>query len=621
MNRSVTSPRLSKPEDSFRLAVLAVGIVFGDIGTSPIYAFKAAFAPEYRLSATPQTIIGLLSLVIWALVVTVSLKYVAFIMRADNRGEGGILALLALVRGTGTRGLVLLGLFGAALLYGDGIITPAISVLSAVEGLGVYAPALAQLSVPLAVAILFVLFAVQRFGTMRVGWVFGPIMVVWFLTIGALGVVGITRDPRVLLALNPIEGLRFLATHGFIGLTVLGAVVLAVTGAEALYADMGYFGKGPIRRAWFFLVFPALVLNYAGQGALVLTDASAVANPFYLLVPSAFRFPMVALATAATVIASQALISGVFALTNQTIQLGFSPRFDIVHTSRESKHVYVPAVNRLLMIACLILVVTFRSSDALGAAYGIAVSGTMAITTVLFYHVTRVNWHWSRWLAGLVCGVFLIVDLAFFAANSLKVAHDGWVPLAVAIAIWTLMTTWAWGRDRLLAFRQSEIEPLDRFLARVNHDGVGRVPGTTVYVTSHNDGVPRSLKRQVEALHVLTSEIVLVSVDNEEIPRVAPDERVRVEPRGGGFLSVTVRYGFLEQPDLAAALAECGAAPRELVTYVVTGERLVAGPDRNVIRRWRMRLFIALVRNSRTATDFFNLPANQVIEIGEEVTL
>jgi KUP system potassium uptake protein len=616
MSQPEARARPSQEKDNFRLVVLAVGIVFGDIGTSPIYAFKAAFAPGYGLSLTPQTIIGLLSLVIWALVVTVSLKYVAFIMRADNRGEGGILALLALIRGSSPRWLILLGLFGAALLYGDGIITPAISVLSAVEGLGVYSPALTHLSVPLSVVILFGLFAVQRYGPKRVGWVFGPIMVVWFLTIAAFGVMGIARDTRILWALDPSQGLRFLYAHGIGGITVLGAVVLAVTGAEALYADMGYFGKGPIRKAWFLLVFPALVLNYAGQGALVMTRPDAIANPFFLLVPGAFQYPMVGLATVATVIASQALISGVFALTNQTMQLGFSPRLGVVHTSPESKHVYVPVVNWMLMIACLVLVVTFRSSDALGAAYGIAVSGTMAITTVLFHHLTRVEWHWPRWRAGLVAGAFLIVDLAFFVANSLKITHDGWVPLAVALGLWILMTTWAWGRDQLLAVRRDETEPLSDFFAKLDRDGTSRVPGTAIYLTSHPHGVPRSLKRQVDMLHVLMAEVALLGVDNEEIPTVSPDERVAIQRLSHGFSCITVRYGFLEQPDLAAALAD-----HEPVTYIVTGERLTVGPDRNPIRRWRKHLFVTLVRNSRSKTDFLNLPADRVIEIGEEVTL
>jgi KUP system potassium uptake protein len=607
---------MSKPEDKIRLAVLAVGIVFGDIGTSPIYAFKAAFAPEYALAPTPQTVVGLVSLVIWALVITVSLKYVAFIMRADNKGEGGILALLALIRSKSPQWLILFGLFGAALLYGDGIITPAISVLSAVEGLGVYAPELARLSVPLAVGILFGLFAVQRFGVRGVGHVFGPIMVLWFLTIAAFGAMGIARDPRVLWALNPVQALRFLGSHGYQGFTVLGAVVLAVTGAEALYADMGYFGKGPIRYSWFGLIFPALVLNYAGQGALVMASPSAIANPFYLLVPTALQYPMVGLATIATVIASQALISGVFALTNQTVQLGFSPRLIIVHTAPESKHVYVPAVNRFLMIACLILVVTFESSGALGAAYGIAVSGTMAITTVLFHQLTRTQWHWSRLRAGIVAGGFLVVDLAFLFANSLKVAHDGWVPLVVGIAIWILMTTWAWGRQCVAHIRQQGVEPLEHFLSHIDRDGTVRVPGTAVYLTSHPYGVPRSLKRQVETLHVLTAEIALVSVDNEERPRVPEDERVSIERLGHGFSRIIVRYGFLEQPNLSAALQKSTD-----VSYVLTGEWLAVGPDRNPIRRWRKRLFIALVRNSRSAPDFFNLPARQVIELGEEVTL
>ncbi len=606
------------------LGLIAVGVVFGDIGTSPIYAFRAAFAPEYALSPTPATVLGLISLIVWALTLTVSIKYVAFIMRADNRGEGGILALLALVPRRSWR-LISLGLFGAALLYGDGIITPAISVLSAVEGLGVASPELAHLSVPISVIILFALFAVQRYGTHRVGRIFGPVMVLWFLTIAVLGLTEIVRAPRILAALDPLYAWRFLQAHGLRGLTVLGAVVLAVTGAEALYADMGFFGKRPIRMAWFGLVFPALVLNYAGQGALVLRSPASIEGPFYLLAPATLRFPLVFLATAATVIASQALISGVFALTNQTVQLGFSPRFDIVHTAPESKHVYVPAMNRVMMLGCLLLVITFRSSQALGAAYGIAVTGTMVITTVLFADIARHRWRWSRTRVFGVAGVFLVVDLAFLGANTLKIAHGGWVPLAIGVAIWTLMTTWAWGRGRLLARRTRAKVPLTEFLGTLARTPIPRVPGTVVYLTSHPDGVPRSLTHLVSVLNVLQKQVVLVCVDFQQQPHVPEFERVEVERFAEGFFRVTVAYGFLEQPDLPAALRACRPFGLELlgapITYVVTGERLVPPHDRNPIVLWRKRLFAVLVRNSRSAPDFFNLPLNQVIEVGQEVPL
>ena len=615
------------------LALLALGVVYGDIGTSPIYAFKACFGPELGFAPTRTDVLGALSLIVWALTLTVSVKYVAFIMRADNHGEGGILALIALIRDgrsrhampRGTRALIGLGLFGAALLYGDGIITPAISVLSAVEGVGVATPEFAHWSVPISVVILFALFAVQKYGTHRVGGVFGPVMLCWFTVIGALGAIEVTRDPAILAAVSPWYAIQFFVAHGVRGMTILGAVVLAVTGAEALYADMGFFGKGPIRLAWFGLVFPAILLNYAGQGALLLRDRAALANPFYLLAPHVLLLPLVGLATAATIIASQALISGAFALTNQAIQLGFSPRMEIEHTAPQSEQIYLPAVNRILTVGCLILVIVFRTSDALGAAYGIAVSGTMALTTVLFMRIATARWGWSWLRAGALGTLFLVVDLSFFGANLIKVRYGGWVPLAIGVAIWTLMLTWAWGKERLTDLRRAGAMPLDDFLARLDRDHVPRVPGTAIFLTTHTDGVPPVLLRELEVMHVLHEQVILLSVDNQERPDVPVSERVTVTRCPHGFYRVTAHYGFLQHPDLATAIAQCRpdgiALSGHDIVYFLNVEHLVLARDHNPLRRWRKSLFDVMIRNSRPAPAFLGMPSNQVVEFGQEVVI
>jgi KUP system potassium uptake protein len=615
------------------LALLAIGVVFGDIGTSPIYAFKACFASAIGFALTPANVYGAVSLIIWALTLTVSIKYVAFIMRADNHGEGGILALLALIRDGRPREamprsvavLVSLGLFGAALLYGDGMITPAISVLSAVEGLGVATPHFASLAVPISVGILLVLFAVQKFGTHRVGSVFGPIMALWFVVIGVLGVAEISRAPQILAAISPWYAVQFFLHHGLHGAIILGAVVLAVTGAEALYADMGYFGRGPIRLAWFALVFPTLLLNYAGQGALLLRDPRAIDNPFYHLAPHVLVMPLVVLATAATIIASQALISGAFTLTNQAVQLGFSPKLEIEHTAPQSAQIYIPAVNTVLTIGCVLLVLGFRSSDALGAAYGIAVTGTMVITTILFVQIARTQWRWPPVAAFGLGLLFSIVDLSFLGANLLKVRYGGWVPLLIGVVIWTLMKTWDWGRELLTLLRRKGSVPLDYFFAQLDREKVPRVPGTAIYLTSHTDGVPRVLVRGLEVMHVLHQEVVLLNVDNQERPEVPRSERVTVVHCPHGFYRVTVHYGFLQQPDLSSAIAECRPDGIALsgtgIVYFVNAERLTLRHERNPLHWWRKRLFALLVRNARPAPAFFGLPSDQVIEFGQDVTI
>ena len=603
------------------LSLAALGVVYGDIGTSPLYAFRECFSPEYGLAPTVSTVYGLLSLIVWSLILIVSVKYIVFIMRLDNHGEGGILALLALLLQRRRRGvLIALGLFGAALLYGDGVITPAISVLSAIEGLTVSTPQFSPYVVPSTLLTLFLLFFVQRYGTASIGTVCGPIMLIWFVLIGVLGVGEIMRGPAVLLALNPWYGVSFLLEHGLASLLVLGAVVLAVTGAEALYADMGHFGRSPIRLVWFGLVFPALVLNYFGQGALVLRVPDAVQNPFYLLAPRHLLYPLIAIATLATVVASQALISGAFSLTQQAVQLHYSPRVSIIHTSRaEVGQIYIPAVNMALLMGCLLLVLGFKSSSALAAAYGIAVTGTMAITSVLFYVIARERWQWSVWRAGALAGVFLTIDLAFFGANIVKTARGGWLPIAIATAIFLIMTTWNRGRELLQGILAQAALPLDRFIAEVRRANPPRVPGTGLFLTPTVDGAPLVLQRHLTFNKALQQEIVLLSITTEEVPEVQPAKRVTSEALTEGFYRVNARYGFMEKPDVQDIIAICRGRGMKLEVddttyYLGRTELLPTGPVR--MMRWRKRLFGVMARNASSATDFFNIPPNRVVELG-----
>ena len=642
MDHSRITPIIHRPRAAVPLALslAALGIVFGDIGTSPLYAFKACFAAEYGLSPTPESVAGLLSLIVWTLTLIVSVKYVAVIMRADNAGEGGILALLALVlpgnsasgatnpagRGGALPYLAALGIFGAALLYGDGVITPAISVLSAVEGLTVATPRLGSIVVPLAVGLLIGLFALQRRGTATIGRLFGPIMAVWFSVIAILGAVEILRAPEILAALDPRHAVRFLFAHGVGGFLVLGAVVLAVTGAEALYADMGHFGKRPIRRAWFAFVFPALLLNYFGQGALLLRDPNTVVNPFFHLAPAALLYPLVALATAATVIASQALISGAFSLTQQAINLGYSPRLRVLHTSAaESGQIFIPAVNTALAVLSIGLVVGFRSSSSLSAAYGIAVTGTMAVTTVLFHMLARRRWGWSRWSALAVAGGFLLIDGVFFAANVVKIARGGWVPVVIAIVVFTIMMTWHQGRSLLVAFRGADAIPLDRLFESLAQRPPTRIPGTGVYLTGHQDGVPRVLLHHLEHEQVLHDCVVLLSIEYARVPAVPDAGRLDAEAREHGFVTAVARYGFQESPFVAAALehpklASLIAGTGGRVTYYVAHERVLP-TGRAALPVWRKRLFAFLSRNAHPATDFFGIPPNATVELGEQIEL
>lgn len=613
--------------------MLAIGVVYGDIGTSPLYAIRECFKEEHGLIANPENVMGVLSLILWALIIVVSIKYVVFIMRADNRGEGGELALLALIlqkqqrEADNTRRFIIisLGLTGAALLYGDGVITPAMSVLGATEGLSVIAPHFDVFVVPATIIILLTLFLVQKKGTAKVGRVFGPVMVLWFFTIATLGIVEIAKSPHILLAINPWHGAMFFVRNGFAGFVILGAVVLAVTGAEALYADMGHFGKKPIRVAWFALVLPALMLNYFGQAALVLREPAAAANPFYLLAPRILLYPMVALATAAAVIASQALISGAFSITQQCIQLGYCPRMSIIHTS-ETEHgqIYIPEVNRALMIGCLTIVVGFRSTSALGAAYGIAVTGSMAISTILFSTLARTRWEWS-WpkVLGLAT-LFLIVDLSFFGSNALKIVHGGWVPLAIAISVFTLMTTWNSGRRIVQSLLARGSLPIDLFMADVAKRQPFRAPGTAVFMTSNPEGAPLVLLHHLRHNKTLLQNVVLLSILATNVPTVPDEERIAVTDLGEGFWRVVAKYGFMEKANVPQILARCRSmgvvADRRDTTYFLGRERLLP-TGRARLARWRKKLYIFMSRNSRTATEYFAIPPNRVVELGAQIEM
>jgi KUP system potassium uptake protein len=621
------------------LSLTALGVVYGDIGTSPLYSIKEAFKPAYGLVVNVENVNGLLSLISWVLVLIVSVKYVAFILRADNRGEGGVLALLALIlqrqHRTGEarkRGLLIaLGLFGGAFLYGDGVITPAISVLGAVEGLEVASPGLSTFVIPISFIIIALLFAFQRHGTARVGGLFGWIMLVWFASIAVLGVRGIMSNPTVLTALNPWHAVEFFIGHPWRSFIALGAVVLVVTGGEALYADMGHFGPKPIRIVWYYFVLPALLLNYFGQGALLLRSPEAITNPFYLLAPTWFVYPLLVIATSAAIVASQALISGAFSLTQQAIQLGYCPRMRIIHTSKhEAGQIYIPEVNKALAAGTLLLVVTFQTATRLGAAYGVAVSGTMAITSILFYMVVRHQWGWSKLKAGSFLAFFLTIDSAFFLANLAKVPHGGWVPLAVAGFVFTLMTTWKRGRAILRAILQRGTVPIDMFLADVERPKPVRVKGTAVFMTSDAEGAPVVLLHHLKHNKVLHDQVVLLSIVTAEVPEVAADERIQIESLGQGFFRVQASYGFMETPSVPSVMQYCGRhginAKKTDVSFYLGRERLLPNlprrskdPDIGTMARWRKKLFVLMSQNARGATEFFGIPPNRVVELGTQI--
>jgi KUP system potassium uptake protein len=614
------------------MALAALGVVFGDIGTSPLYTMKEIFSVGHHpLALNSGNVYGILSLITWALILIVSVKYVAFIMRADNRGEGGIMALLALAsRNTAgnrvkQRNIMFLGILGACMFYADGMITPAISVLSAVEGLEIAAPHLHSFIVPITLVVLFGLFWAQSKGTEVVGKFFGPVMLLWFGTLGVLGAINIVHDTTILSALNPIYALRFFTGQPWIAFVALGAVVLAVTGAEALYADMGHFGRFPIRLAWFGFVLPALLLNYFGQGALILHNAEAVKNPFYLLAPEWALFPLIGLATLATVIASQAVITGAFSVSRQALQLGYLPRMHIQHTSENTQgQVYMPRVNWGLMIATMALVIGFRSSGNLAAAYGIAVTGDMVITTLLASVVFIEIWRWSKLKTYLLVGLFLIIDFAFFSANVLKIPDGGWVPLLIGIIIFMLMLTWKTGRSLLIRKVKSEAMAIEPFIEAIGAHPPPRVPGTALFMTPNPEGVPHAMLHNLKHNKVLHEKVVILTVRFLDFPHTNQEERVSVEALPYEFYRVTVKYGFKDEPDLPRDLALCSKYGLEFdamdTSYFIGKESLIASNPQGM-SLWRKKVFISLFRTAETITNQFKLPPNRVVELGSQIML
>jgi KUP system potassium uptake protein len=607
-------------------------VVYGDIGTSPLYALRECFNGPHAVALTRANVLGVLSLIFWSLVIVISVKYLLLALRADNRGEGGILALMALARsarpgprGDSSRIVVALGLFGAALLYGDGVITPAISVLSAVEGLEVATPALTPYVVPLTVAILIGLFLIQRRGTAGIGALFGPVMLVWFTALAILGVARIAAEAGVLAAVSPLHALDFFVRNRWEGFLVLGAVFLAVTGGEALYADMGHFGARPIRRAWFTLVLPALVINYFGQGALLLARPQAIANPFYGLVPPWGLYAFIALSTAATVIASQAVISGVFSLTRQAVQLGYCPRIRIEHTSpTEIGQIYTPGVNTALMLSTIAVVLGFRSSSNLAAAYGVAVTSTMGITTLLLYVVARRLWGWTLVSAVLVTAVLLAVDLAFLGANLVKVVGGGWFPLGIAGGVYVTMATWRRGRELLARRLREKMPPLDEFVADVVARPRQRVPGVAIFLSGHAGTAPPAFVHNLEHNKTLHETIVFITLVTEEVPHVATTERVEVRSLGDGFWVVTGHHGFMQQPNALEVLGRSRAHGLEVDTHQATfflGRETVLATPRPGMARWREKFFSFMARNALRATAYFRIPAERVFEVGVQVEL
>lgn len=613
------------------LALAALGIVYGDLGTSPLYTLQTCFSGTHAVMPTEVNVLGITSLIFWSIILVITVKYVLFVMRADNNGEGGILALMALAE-TGAKDnvrlvaiIAVLGLFGAALFYGDGMITPAISVLSAVEGLQIAEPGLQRYVIPATLVVIVGLFWVQHRGTSQVGALFGPIMVVWFCVLGLLGGVEIVRQPDIVRALNPVWGFEFVRNNGFDAFLALGAVVLALTGAEALYADMGHFGARPIRRAWFWIVLPALALNYFGQSALVLADPAAAKNPFYLLVPNWGLYPMIGLATVATVIASQAVISGTFSLTRQAVQLGYCPRLEVHQTSKdEYGQVYMPRVNWGLMLAIIVLVVGFGSSDALAAAYGIAVTGTMLITTMLAVVVARRIWGWPVLVCAAIGAVFTVVDGAYFLANLWKFLDGGWFPLAIAALAFLLMATWKRGRAILVRRLVGSSIDIGTFLSNIKPDQPPRVPGTAVFMTSSTDHVPVALLHNMKHNKVLHERVVFLTVVGARVPWITDAERIAVDRFAKGFYRVIIRYGFMEAPNIPAALELCASKGLEVSvmdTSFFLGRETLIPSVQPEMPLWRERLFVAMSRNAVSATDFFKIPANRVVELGTQVQI
>jgi KUP system potassium uptake protein len=614
------------------LALAALGVVFGDIGTSPLYTLKECFRGTHQIPLTPVNIMGVISLVFWSLTMVVSVKYVSFILHADNRGEGGIFALLGLTpSGRDTllpkfrSSIVIVAIAGAALLYGDGVITPAISVLSAVEGLNVATMAAEPYVVPITCSILFFLFMIQKRGTSRIGSMFGPVMILWFIVIGAFGVLNILKAPIILTIINPVNAVRFFAENHFHGILVLGSVVLCITGGEALYADLGHFGKRPIRLSWYGLVYPALVLNYMGQGALLLTNSFASSDPFYGLVPRPLLYPMVGLSTLATVIASQALISGVFSLTQQAVQLGFCPRLRIKHTSSEKEgQIFISGVNYALMIACIGVVLMFKKSTGLAGAYGIAVTMTMVITTMLYYVVLTKTYKWPQWKAIPLVALFLIIDLSFVIGNLFKIKDGGWFTLMVAGIVIVLMTTWKDGREKLSQKLLSIRFPLNLFLDDIEKHNPHRVKGTAVFMTVSPVGTPPALLHHVKHNQVLHERVILLSIRTEDVPNVPSSDRIQVEALGQGFFRIIAQYGFMEYPNIPEIMKLASKNGVETdpatTTYYMGRETLLTGGDSRMMR-WRKSLFAFMSRNASNPTIYFSIPPNRVIELGAQIEL
>jgi KUP system potassium uptake protein len=614
------------------ISIAAMGVVYGDIGTSPLYTMKEVFNGPHAVAVTPDNLLGILSLIFWALTITVSLKYVMFITRADNRGEGGIMALTSLALRTSGAGpkmmwlMSILGIFGAALFYGDAVITPAMSVLSAVEGLEIATPMFKPYVVPITIGVIVGLFLFQPRGTASVGALFGPVMMFWFGTLGALGAWNILKHPDIIAAINPWYAVHFFLENRMHGFLALGAVVLAITGGEALYADMGHFGRRPIKWAWLVYVFPCLYLNYLGQGALILDNPAAVKNPFFLLVPDELLYPMVALATAATVIASQAVISGAFSLTSQAMQLGYCPRIQIKFTSdREKGQIYIPNINWLLMAAVILLVVTFKTSSNLASAYGIAVTLTMMIDTLLAFVVVRALWKWNWLQAGLFLVLFVIVDFAFFSSNLVKILDGGWFPLALGLGIFTLLATWKRGRTLLYEKLQADSMPLDAFISSLKYGGPHRVEGTGIFLTTRPDGVPRAMLHNMLHNKILHERVILLNVDMQDIPHVEESERIQVKALEEGFFQVIVSYGFKDDPNIPLALEQCermGMLPFEMMeTSFFLGRETIVPNRVPAMTFWRQVLFMWMFRNADTATAFFKIPTNRVVELGTQIEL
>ena len=621
----------SKDKKLSALTIGAIGVVFGDIGTSPLYALKESFSPTHGIPLNATTVYGILSVMFWAMTALVTVKYLLFMMRADNKGEGGILALTALAQRCFRKGtrrhwwVVALGMFGAAMFYGDAIITPAISVLSAVEGLGLVEPALNQFVVPISIGILIALFAVQRHGTAAVGLFFGPVMVLWFLVLAILGMVQIVNNPAVLQAFNPWYSWQFFIEHKVAAWITLGAVVLCVTGGEALYADMGHFGRKPIRVGWFSLVWPALLLNYFGQGALLLSNPDAIKNPFYLMAPNWALLPMVGLAACATVIASQAVISGAFSLTKQAIQLGYLPRFSIQHTNeKESGQIYIPFINWGLLIGIITLVIIFKNSSNLAAAYGIAVMLTMTIDTLLLLVVMVYIWKWSRFFAAILVGGILTNDLMFLSATATKIGDGGWFPLVIGVAMFTVMSTWRRGREIVRRKVNDGAMPLKGFVESISLSDTPRVEGTGVFMTTNPDGVPNALLHNLKHNKVLHGRVIILSIVIEDIPRVPKEDYIWIDNHGHGFYTITAHYGFKESPNVPVMLEDCRLQSMKFdmmdTSFFVNRESLIATP-KGGMALWREHIFVWMSHLAAKASDYFRIPTNRVVELGTQVEI